>query len=80
MILFAFHVFREDFSAGPSEVLSAEHASVALAKAAAKRLAKETDSPVDLAYGDGREWDAAYIGTAQPYPDQMGGAHFGRLG
>lgn len=78
MARFVFHVFKEQLSAGPTEVLTGEHATLAAAKAAAKRLAKENDSPVDLAYDDGREWDRAYIGTAQPF-DALMGTHFGRL-
>lgn len=75
---FVFHVYRDHFSVGPTEVRNADHATVALAKAAAKRLAQETDSPVDLAHDDGRAWDASYIGTAQPM-GALSATHFSRL-
>ena len=78
MISFAFHIFGEHMSVGPTEVRCASFASLALAKAAAKRIAQETDSPVDLAYDDGRPWDASYVGTAQPL-GALSATHFGRL-
>lgn len=76
---YAFHVFAGEVQAGPTETLLEEHATEALAKHAARKLAEDRNNPVDLAVDDGTEWDRAYIGTAHPWPQALGGTAFGRL-
>ncbi len=79
MTRYAFHVFGGASLAGPTEVLTQEHASEAMARHAARELAEARGHPVDLALDDGTDWDRAYIGTAQPWPQPLGGTAFGRL-
>lgn len=76
---YAFHVFGGASLEGPTEVLTAEHTTEALARHAARKLAEDRGNPVDLALDDGTEWDRAYIGTAKPWPQPLGGTAFERV-
>ena len=76
---YVFYVFGGESLAGPTETITQDFASEALARHAARQLAEDRGHPVDLALDDGTDWDRAYIGTAQPWPQALGGTAFERL-
>lgn len=83
MTAYSFHIFGDDRSVNPTEIETSDHPTKGAAKVKARRLATKHRAPVDLSlagYGpDSAGWGDAYIGTATPWPSDIGGARFERL-